>query len=287
MAEILKGAPVATTITDNLKARADALKERGIIPKLKLLRVGDKPEDLSYEKSIMKRCEKIGIIIDRILYPGGHNVDMNEVISRIKSHVREINGDNSVHGCMMFRPAEYRDYEQTASEYLNPEKDTDCMTTSSLAGVFTGSGNGFPPCTAQACIELLDYYGVELEGKNVAVVGRSLVIGRPVSMLLMNRNATVTMCHSRTRNLPEICRNSDIIIAAIGRAGFIDASFMSPGQVIVDVGINLDAEGRLCGDVNFTDAERIVKAVTPVPGGVGAVTTAVLAKHVIEAAERK
>ena len=159
------------------------------------------------------------------------------------------------------------------------------MTMSSLAGVFTGSGTGYPPCTAQACIELLDYYGIDLQGKNVVVAGRSLVIGKPVSMMLQARNATVTMCHSKTKGLQEICRRSEIIIAAIGRAGFINKDFVSPEQVIVDVGINVDNNGKLCGDVDFQEVEKIVKKITPVPGGVGAITTAVLAKHVVESAE--
>ena len=286
MAEVLKGAPVAAKMTEELTARCERLKARGINPELKLLRVGDKPEDLSYEKSIIKRCEKIGIAISSVQYPGGWDVDMNEILSQMRGHVREVNSNKSVHGCLMFRPAEYKDYEETAAAYLDPSKDVDCMTNESLAGVFTGSGTGYPPCTAQACIELLDYYGVDLAGKNVAVIGRSLVIGRPVSMLLMNRNATVTICHSKTHDLPAICRNADIIIAAIGRAKFVDASFVSEGQVVVDVGINVDEDGKLCGDVDYESVAPIVGAITPVPGGVGAITTAVLAKHVIESAER-
>ena len=160
------------------------------------------------------------------------------------------------------------------------------MTYSSLEGIFTGSGRGYPPCTAQACIELLDFYGIEPAGKNIAVIGRSLVIGRPVSMLLLNRNATVTICHSKTRNLTEICRNSDIIIAAVGKPKFIGEKFVSSGQTVIDVGINVDASGNLCGDVDFDAVSEVVRAVSPVPGGVGALTTAVLAKHIIESAEK-
>ena len=227
----------------------------------------------------MKRCEKVGIIHRKILLPS------DAPAGEITGHIREINADESVHGLLMFRPLADKNAERSACETLDPSKDVDCMTDSSLAGVFTGSGTGYPPCTAQACVELLDYYGVDVAGKNVAVIGRSLVIGRPVSMLLMNRNATVTICHSKTQNLPEICRRSDIIIAAIGRAKFIGADYVSPGQVIVDVGINVDADGKLCGDVDYESVAEIVRAITPVPGGVGAVTTAVLAKHVIESAE--
>ncbi|MBR1417974.1 MAG: bifunctional 5,10-methylene-tetrahydrofolate dehydrogenase/5,10-methylene-tetrahydrofolate cyclohydrolase, partial [Synergistaceae bacterium] len=157
-----------------------------------------------------------------------------------------------------------------------------------LAGVFSNRDIGFAPCTAQACIELLDFYNIDLTGKNIAVLGRSLVIGRPVSILLQNKNATVTMCHSKTKNLAEICRQSDIIIAAMGRANFVDKNFLNKdlSQVIIDVGININDEGKLCGDVNFAEIESSVKAITPVPGGVGAVTTSVLAEHVIKSAEK-
>ncbi len=274
MAEILKGAPVAAALTEKLIEQADGLKAKGIVPTLAILRVGENPGDISYETGAVKRCEKIGIDVKKFILP-----DASNVLDTIKN----INDDKNIHGCLMLRPLPDKNIEKAACEILCPEKDVDCMTEKSLAKIFTGSP-GFAPCTAQACMELLDFYGVELEGKSVAVIGRSLVIGKPVSMLLQNKNATVTMCHSRTKNLAEVCRNSEIIIAAIGKANFIDKNFAAPGQIIIDVGINLDADGKLCGDVNFNEAEPIVKAITPVPAGVGAVTTAVLAKHVIEAA---
>ena len=276
MAEILKGAPVAAALTEKLIEQADGLKAKGITPTLAILRVGENPGDISYETGAAKRCEKIGIDVKKFILP-----DASKVLETIKN----INDDKNIHGCLMLRPLADKNIEKAACEILCPEKDVDCMTEKSLAKIFIG-GPGFAPCTAQACMELLDFYGVELEGKRVAVIGRSLVIGKPVSMLLQNKNATVTMCHSRTKNLAEVCRNSEIIIAAIGKANFIDKNFAAPGQIIIDVGINLSPDGKLCGDVNFNEAEPIVKAITPVPAGVGAVTTAVLAKHVIEAAEQ-
>ncbi|MBQ7559403.1 MAG: bifunctional 5,10-methylene-tetrahydrofolate dehydrogenase/5,10-methylene-tetrahydrofolate cyclohydrolase [Synergistaceae bacterium] len=274
MAEILKGAPVAAALTEKLIEQADGLKAKGITPTLAILRVGENPGDISYETGAVKRCEKIGIDVKKFILPD---------VSKVLDTIENINADKNIHGCLMLRPLADKNIEKAACEILCPEKDVDCMTEKSLAKIFTGSP-GFAPCTAQACMELLDFYGVELEGKSVAVIGRSLVIGKPVSMLLQNKNATVTMCHSRTKNLAEVCRNSEIIIAAIGKANFIDKNFAAPGQIIIDVGINLDSDGKLCGDVNFNEAEPIVKAITPVPAGVGAVTTAVLAKHVIEAA---
>ena len=280
MAEILKGLPAASAITEELITRCNSLKSKGIMPALAMLRIGENQSDISYETGASKRCEKIGINVKKYILPKESKKE------KILNVINEINNDKNIHGCLMFRPLEDKDTELEACRLLLPEKDSDCMTSESLSGVFTGSDTGYPPCTAQACMELLKHYKIEFAGKNVAVIGRSLVIGRPVSMMLMKENATVTICHSKTQNLPSICRNADIIIAAIGRAGFVDKNFMSPGQVIIDVGINVNSEGKLCGDVNFSDAEGIVMAVTPVPGGVGAVTTAVLAKHVIESAEK-
>ena len=280
MAEILKGSPVAAALTEKLILRSEALKTKGIIPTLAILRVGENPSDISYETGIIKRCDKIGINIKHFL------MSENSTREKLLENIKIINDDKNIHGFLMFRPLSDKESERKACEILLPEKDVDCMTIGSLAGIFSGIKIGYPPCTAQACIELINHYGIKVEGKRAAVIGRSLVIGKPVSIMLQNLNATVTMCHSKTQNLPEICRESEIIIAAIGKAGFIDGKFLSNGQIVIDVGINVNSEGKLCGDVNFDEAEKIVKSLTPVPGGVGAVTTAVLAKHVIEAAEK-
>ena len=280
MAEILKGAPVAAALSEELIARAEKLKGAGTVPTLAILRLGERPDDISYETGAMKRCAKVGIEVRHFLLPADCTKE------RLLDTIREINGDSSIHGCLMVRPLPDKDMEAAACALLAPEKDVDCMTSGSLASVFTGKGAGYPPCTAQACIELLDHYGVDLTGKRAAVIGRSLVIGKPVSMMLQQRNATVTMCHTRTVDMPGVCRGAEIIIAAAGKAGVVDKAFAAPGQVIVDVGINVDENGKLCGDVKFDEVEPVAAAITPVPGGVGAVTTAVLAKHVIEAAEK-
>lgn len=280
MAEILKGAPVAAAISGQLITRAEKLKQAGTIPTLAILRVGERPDDISYETGAVKRCDKIGIAVKRFLLPGGCTKE------QLLDAIRGINRDASIHGCLIFRPLPDRDMEDAACALLAPEKDVDCMTSGSLASVFTGKGAGYPPCTAQACIELLDHYGIELKGRRVAVIGRSLVIGKPVAMMLLQKNATVTICHTRTVDMPSVCRGAEIIIAAAGKAGVVDKTFAAPGQVLVDVGINVDENGKLCGDVKFEEAEPIAAAITPVPGGVGSVTTAVLAKHVIEAAEK-
>jgi len=280
MAQLLKGLAVANALTEQLTGRVAALKAKNVIPTLAILRVGQRPDDLSYETGAMKRCAKVGIDVRQFLLPSDCTRE------QLLDVIQTINGDPSIHGCLMFRPLPDRAMEEAACALLAPEKDVDCMTAESLATVFTGKGSGYPPCTAESCMELLEHYNIPLEGKRVAVIGRSLVIGRPVSMMLLARNATVTMCHTKTVDMAEICRNAEILVVAAGKAGVVDGSFTAPGQVILDVGINVDAEGKLCGDVNFGETEPLVDAITPVPGGVGSVTTAVLAKHVIEAAEK-
>ena len=280
MAEILKGAPVAAAMTEALKARADALKEKGVEPCLAILRVGERPEDLTYERGAMKRCEKIGIRVEQVV------LDDTCTQQELLHAIARINDVTVIHGCLMLRPLSKHLNEQEASEMLTPAKDVDSMTSASLLSVFTGRGAGFAPCTAQSVVELLDYYEVPLSGARVAVIGRSLVIGKPVSMMLQARNATVTMCHTKTRDMAAVCREADILVVAAGKAGVVDGSFTNPGQVVIDVGINAKPDGGISGDVNFEETEPLVRAITPVPGGVGSVTTAVLCKHVIEAAEK-
>ena len=280
MAQLWKGAPVAAALTERLVGRAEALKTRGITPTLAIVRVGERPEDLSYERGALKRCEKVGIAVRQFLLTSkATQTDLMEVIE-------EINRDDSIHGCLMFRPLPKHMDERAACAALSPAKDVDGITAGSLAGVFSGSGEGYPPCTAQACLEILDHYGYELKGKRAVVVGRSLVIGKPVSMLLLGRHATVTICHTRTADLAAECRRAEVLVAAAGKAGAVSAQCLAPGQVVLDVGINVDENGNLVGDVDFAAAEATVDAITPVPGGVGAVTTSVLASHVIEAAEK-
>lgn len=280
MATILKGAPVANAITEELTVKALEMKTNGIIPLLAILRVGANESDLAYERAAMKRCGKIGIEVRQILLP--ETATTGQVLEAIS----DINNDDRVHGCLMFRPLPRHIDEAKVCEALDPSKDVDAMTSASLMHVFTGKGAGFSPCTAQSCIEILDYYGYELTGKNVAVIGRSLVIGKPVAMMLQSRNATVTMCHTKTADTAAVCSRADILVAAAGRAKLVGADYTNPSQVVIDVGINVDAEGNMCGDVDFEAAEPVCSAITPVPGGVGSVTTAVLCKHLIEAAAR-
>lgn len=280
MAEHWKGAPVAQALTVRLIVKANQLKVQGIVPTLAIVRVGERPEDLSYERGALKRCEKVGIRVRQFTLPeeSSHG-DLLAVIE-------QINADREIHGCLLFRPLPPQIDEAAICAALDPAKDVDGITAGSLAAVFTGSGVGYPPCTAQACMEILDYYGCDLTGKRAVVVGRSLVVGKPLSMLLLGKNATVTLCHTRTAGLAAECRRAEVLIAAAGRANMIGRDHLAPGQLVLDVGINVDENGNLVGDVDFAAADEIVGAVTPVPGGVGAVTTSVLAAHVLQAAEQ-
>ena len=280
MAQLLKGLPVAKAIAKELSERSGLLNEKGVKPTLAILRVGSRPDDLSYEKGAVKRCAECGIEVRRVIF--SENVTQQELIESIE----EINRDDTIHGVLLFRPLPKHMDENLVCAALAPEKDMDGITEGSMAGIFSGSGKGYPPCTAQACIEILDHYGIEIQGRRVTVMGRSNVIGKPVFMLLLKRNATVTVCHTKTADPVAECSRADILIAAAGKAGVITGKHVAPGQTVLDVGINVTPEGKLMGDVDFDAAEPVVGAISPVPGGVGSVTTAVLAKHVIDAAEK-
>lgn len=280
MAQLLKGLPVAKAIAKELSERSGLLNEKGVKPTLAILRVGSRPDDLSYEKGAVKRCAECGIEVRRVIF--SENVTQQELIESIE----EINRDDTIHGVLLFKPLPKHMDENLVCAALAPEKDMDGITEGSMAGIFSGSGKGYPPCTAQACIEILDHYGIEIQGRRVTVMGRSNVIGKPVFMLLLKRNATVTVCHTKTADPVAECSRADILIAAAGKAGVITGKHVAPGQTVLDVGINVTPEGKLMGDVDFDAAEPVVGAISPVPGGVGSVTTAVLAKHVIEAAEK-
>lgn len=281
MAKVLTGAPVAEALTERLVREVGTLSERGIVPTLAIVRVGERKDDLSYERGACKRCDSIGIGVRRFVLPADCSQD------ELMAVIEQVNADAAIHGCLMLRPLPKTLDEAAACAALDPAKDVDCITERSLYGVFANRAIGFAPCTAEACIEVLDHYGYDLTGARVTVVGRSLVIGKPVAMMLQARNATVTMCHTRTRDLAATCREAEILVVATGHIGTVGRDAVRPGQVVIDVGINWDEQaGKLCGDVLFDEVEPIVDAITPVPRGVGSVTTAILCKHVVEAAQR-
>ena len=280
MAELLKGAPVAEAINERTAKEIELLREKGIEPTLCILRVGERPDDLSYERTAEKRAQKVGVNVVKKLLPA----DCTQ--GKFDSVLDEINNDNAIHGILMFRPLPSQLDNEKARKMLNPAKDIDGCTDGSLAGVFTNADVGFAPCTAQAAVEILKHYNVPIEGKKVCVMGRSLVIGRPVAMLLMHENATVVNCHTRTVEPELIAKEADILIAAVGRLNSIDKSYVNENQVIIDVGINWDERiNKISGDVDFDEVEPLVKAITPVPGGVGTVTTSVLISNVVKAAK--
>ena len=282
MAELLKGKAVAAKLTETSREKAEQLREQGIVPTLAIVRLGENPSDLSYEKGALKRAEQTGIQVKQFVLP--EDISQEALIAEI----RKINAADGIQGVLMFRPLPKHIDEKAVCETLDPAKDMDGITSGSMAGVFMDSSVGYPPCTAKAVMEMLDYYGVELKGKKVTVFGRSLVIGKPVAMMLMREHATITICHSRTgaEDFAKAGKEADIVVAAIGRAKMIGADKLGEDQIIIDVGINVDENGKLCGDVDFDEAEPAEKSIKPVPGGVGGVTTAVLMKHVIEAAEK-
>ncbi len=287
----LLGKEVTDALNAALQLRAAALKEKGITPTLGILRIGENPSDLSYEKGAIKRAELIGIDVRKLVLP--EEASKEQVLEAID----RLNADRTVHGVLLFRPLpkHLRAYSDEICNRLDPKKDVDCMTDLSNAGVFEGRGDlGFAPCTPAACMEILDHYGIDCKGKNAVVIGRSLVVGKPVAMMLMSRNATVTVCHTKTVNTAELCRRADIIVSAAGVLHSLTKEFVREGQIVIDVSINWDENkpnskggmGAIAGDAVFSEVEPIVAAITPVPGGVGSVTTSVLMKHVIEAAER-
>ncbi len=281
MANVLKGAPVVEAMNEAVARDAAALKAKGVEPTLAIVRVGEREDDIAYERGAMKRCEKVGVAARQVLLPG----DITE--AALIDVIRGLNQDEKVHGVLLFRPLPKHINDDAVRNALAPQKDVDGITDLSLAGVFANTDTGFAPCTPQACMEILEHYGIDLKGKKAVVVGRSLVVGKPAAMMLLARNATVTVCHTRTLDMPAVCREAEVLIVSAGRAGIVDKNYLAPGQVVIDVGINVKEDGSLCGDVNYADAEAVVAAVTPVPGGVGTVTTSVLVKHVVQAAQKQ
>ena len=281
MAKLLKGKEVVEALNTKLTKEVEELKAKGIAPTLGILRVGARPDDLSYERGALKRCEQVGVKVEITELP--EDVSEKEFFDTLN----KLNEDINIHGILMFRPLPKHIDGEKARKLLVADKDVDGCTDLSLAGVFTNTELGFAPCTAEAAMEILKYYNIPLSGKKVAVIGRSLVIGRPVAMMLMHENATVTICHTRTVDIPAITREADIVVVASGQMESVGADYLREGQTVIDVGISWnDEKNKLCGDVRFDEVEPIVDAITPVPGGVGGVTTSILVKHVVEAAGR-
>lgn len=273
--ELLLGKPVADALQIELEHKVQTLKSKNINPKLAIIRVGERPDDIAYETGATKKMETIGIDIDHTLLAEDCTQGMLEDIITNK------NQDESVHGILLFRPLPKHLDESKIINMVLPSKDVDCMNLATLAGIFEAKSQAKKPCTPQAVIEILKHYNIALEGKNVVILGRSTVIGKPVAILMLNENATVTICHSKTKDIKQVAKNADILISAMGRAKMIDQSYVKQGAVVIDVGINIDENGKLCGDIDFESVKEVAGSITPVPRGVGSVTTTMLAKNLL------
>ena len=283
MAKQLLGKEVNEKLNARIIAECEALKAKGVNPTLAIVRCGERPDDLSYEKGATKRAETLGVAVEKFLLP--EDVSKEELLKTIDA----INANDQIHGVLMFRPLpkHLRADQDEICNRLDPRKDVDGMTDGSNAGVFMGKELGFAPCTPAACMEILDHYGIDCTGKRAVVLGRSRVVGEPAAMMLLGKNATVTVCHTKTKNVADIAREADILVSAAGVLRSLTKEYVRPGQVVIDVSINWDeAKGGIAGDAVYDEVEPIVEAITPVPGGVGAVTTSVLIGHVVEAAAR-
>jgi methylenetetrahydrofolate dehydrogenase (NADP+)/methenyltetrahydrofolate cyclohydrolase len=275
--QIIKGKPVADKISENLKKEVSNLNEMGINPKLAIVRVGARPDDLAYERGALKRCKTIGIETEVVELD--ENISQDEFIKAI----HKLNEDDKVNGILTFRPLPKHLSEDEIKYEISPNKDIDCFNPINTAKIVENDKTGYPPCTPTAVIEILKHYDVDLTGANIVVLGRSMVVGKPLSMLLLNENATVNICHSKTRNLPEIASQADILVAAVGKAKMVKNNYIKDGAIVIDVGVNVDDQGNLCGDVDMEDVIDKVSMITPVPGGVGAVTTSILATNIVKA----
>lgn len=282
MEKILRGRPVADFLTESVQTEVDKLKSKGVYPKIAMVKVGNKDDDsAAYQRGATNRCLKCNITVENIILSEG--CSQGEYIQTIK----DLNEDESLDAILCFCPLPENIDENKVKNIIDPEKDVDCFSPVNITKIFSGDKNGFAPCTPMGIMEILDYYEIDLEGKNVVILGRSLVVSKPLSMLMINKNATVTICHSKTKNVAEVASKADILISSIGSAKMVDDSYVKEGAIVIDVGINFDENGKLCGDVDYEKVEDKAGAITPVPGGVGAVTTSVLARQVVNAAKNR
>ena len=274
----LRGKKVSDGIKEYVSKELETLT---FVPKLAIVRVGENPDDMSYERGATKKLKSFGLDMASYVFPQ----DISD--EAFKKAFKDINEDDEVTGILLLRPLPRTINEKDIENMIDPKKDLDGISPINIAKVFAGDTTGFSPCTAEAVIEVLKAYDIELTGKRVTVVGRSMVVGKPVSMLLLKENATVTMTHTRTVDLKKTCSDAEIVIAAAGRAKMLNSDYCGQDAVMIDVGINVDENGKLCGDVDYATLDGKASAATPVPGGVGTITTAVLAKHLIQAAKMR
>lgn len=277
MADVLKGSVVAKEIKEKIKRDVEELSKVNRVPTLAIVRLGNNPSDISYEKSIIKNCNSVGI--DAKVY----ELELNTTTERLVELIEELNSDSSISGILVFRPLPKHIDEEIIRNTISVKKDIDCMHPWNLEKIFEGDISGFAPCTPKAAMEIIKYYGIPLEGKNVVIVNRSMVVGKPLTMMLLKENATVTICHSKTKDLHTLTNNADIVVVALGTARFFDEKYFNEKSIVIDVGVSEDKNGNISGDVDYEKVEPIVDKITPVPGGVGSVTTSILLSHVVYA----
>jgi len=282
MAKILRGSDVIQAMKVKLIEKNSELIEKGILPCLATIRIGEWPDDIVYEKQILKLFREVGMQVRAVILP--------EAITQkpLENVFQALNDDTTVHGILLFLPLEKHLDDEPLKRMIHPVKDVDGMCSENISKIFLGDDTGFAPCTPMGVMHLLKFNKIPLEGARVALVGTSMVVGKPLSMLLTRENATVIMCHSKTVDVAAECQRADIVISATGVSKLIKKEYVKPGAVVIDVGINIDRNtGKLSGDVDFEDVEPVAGAITPVPGGVGIVTNAVLAMHTLVAAENE
>lgn len=279
MSSILKGKEVVKRVKEDIKRDIVDLNEKDIEPTLAIVRLGENPDDIAYEKSILKNCEGVGI--EGKVYKKDLNISTEELINSIE----RLNEDDSIHGILIFRPLPKHIDEDIIAKTISPLKDVDCMNPLNLEKIFEGDMKGFAPCTPKAAVMIMDHYDIPLKGAHVVIINRSMVVGRPLSMMLLGKDSTVTICHSKTKDLKKFTNSADIIVTALGRSKYITNEYFNKESVVIDVGISFDEKGKMTGDVDFENVSPNVNAITPVPGGVGSLTTSVLLSHVVLAAK--
>lgn len=277
MAQWLYGKPVSEAVCAPLPSQIASLAARGVCPCLVIVRLGDCVDDISYERGAVKKCQSVGIKTEPHALP--LEISQRELLLRLS----DLNADKTVHGILLLRPFPPHIDELVVRNSISARKDVDGLSPENTAKLYEGDGSGFPPCTPTAVVEMLKHYDIPVSGRRVVILGRSLTVGMPVSMLLLRENATVTICHSKTENMREVTLGADILISAVGKAGLIDGDCVKKGATVIDIGVNKDAEGNLCGDADIRTVFDRVDRITPVPGGVGSVTTGILARHVVRA----
>ena len=280
MTQILKGKPAADVLKEDIIKRVDELKGKGFPPKLNVIRVGERADDISYEKSIIKNCEALGIEAQLDQIPEDSTTE--DLLKLLEAS----NEDKTINGILIFRPLPKHIDEEAIKMAIDPGKDVDCMSPINLEKVFEGDFSSNVPATPMAAIKIMEHYGINLEGKNIAVINRSMVFGRPFAMMALDRNATPMICHSRTKDLADITKNMDIVVTAQGRAKALGKEYFNEDSIIVDVGMSLDSDGKLSGDADFDNLEEYVSMITPSPGGVGAMTTSILLEQVVNSCDR-